>query len=222
MSQGSAKVAVLSPYPIVVEGFTSLLGRHADRIRVIDAVTEIEHDEPDVVLFDVAGLADGDGCDLDFLVKRACVVLAVGRDLRPDLLGQALTHAVDGFFSMNVTETDLLAAIDSAMTGWQAGDPGPNPIVGASASEQRAYRLGGNVGLSEREVEVLSLITQGLSNEEIARQCFLSINSVKTYIRTAYRKIRVHSRSQAVAWAIEQGFASHERTDGRATDVREA
>ena len=51
-----------------------------------------------------------------------------------------------------------------------------------------------------------TLITQGLSNQEIAERSYLSINSVKTYIRTAYRKIGVTRRAQAVAWGMRHGF----------------
>ena len=49
-------------------------------------------------------------------------------------------------------------------------------------------------------------MTQGLSNQEIADRVFLSINSVKSYIRNAYRKIGVERRAQAVVWAVENGF----------------
>ena len=51
------------------------------------------------------------------------------------------------------------------------------------------------------------MITEGLSNQEIADRSFLSINSVKSYIRTGYRKIGVTSRSQAVLWGVQHGFA---------------
>jgi DNA-binding CsgD family transcriptional regulator len=57
-------------------------------------------------------------------------------------------------------------------------------------------------GLSPRECEVLRLIADGLTNEEIADQVCLSINTVKTYVRTAYRKIGVTSRAQAVRWTM--------------------
>ena len=57
--------------------------------------------------------------------------------------------------------------------------------------------------LTPRELEVLRLIARGLSNQEIADQVFVSINSVKTYIRSAYRKIGVRSRTQAVAWCLQ-------------------
>ena len=53
---------------------------------------------------------------------------------------------------------------------------------------------------------MLALITQGLSNQEIAERAFLTMNTVKTYIRSAYRKINVTTRTQAGVWGVENGF----------------
>ena len=61
-------------------------------------------------------------------------------------------------------------------------------------------------GLSVRESNVLALVSQGLSNQEIAETMFLSINTLKTYIRSTYRKIGVATRPLAMAWAIQHGF----------------
>jgi len=60
--------------------------------------------------------------------------------------------------------------------------------------------------LSSREQDVLRLIAGGMSNQEIAGSLYLSINSVKTYIRSAYRRIGVERRSQAVVWAVQHGL----------------
>ena len=57
-----------------------------------------------------------------------------------------------------------------------------------------------------RESEMISLICQGMSNAEIAETSYLSPNSVKSYIRSAYRKIGVATRAQAVAWGIQNGL----------------
>ena len=65
---------------------------------------------------------------------------------------------------------------------------------------------GRSEGLTARESETLALITQGKSNAEVAANMFLSTNSVKSYIRSTYRKIGVTSRTQAVLWGIEHGF----------------
>ena len=69
-------------------------------------------------------------------------------------------------------------------------------------------------GLTDREAEVLALITQGRSNAEVAALTYLSPNTVKSYIRTIYRKIDVTSRTQAVLWGVRNGFtADHHRID---------
>ncbi|MEJ7704868.1 MAG: LuxR C-terminal-related transcriptional regulator [Geodermatophilaceae bacterium] len=57
-----------------------------------------------------------------------------------------------------------------------------------------------------RESEIIALITQGLSNQDIADRAFLSINTIKSYIRSSYRKMNVTTRSQAVLWGIDHGF----------------
>ena len=59
--------------------------------------------------------------------------------------------------------------------------------------------------LTTRERETLALIATGRSNDEIAREMRISLNSVKSYIRSAYRKTGVQSRSQAVLWAVTHG-----------------
>lgn len=69
---------------------------------------------------------------------------------------------------------------------------------------------GQTAGLTLREADVLALVAAGKSNDEIARLLGVSINTVKTYIRTAYRKAGVTSRSQAVRWALEHRLVEHE------------
>ena len=69
-------------------------------------------------------------------------------------------------------------------------------------------------GLTDREAEVLALITQGKTNIEIAAVMYLSINTVKSYIRSAYHRIGVTTRSHAILWGIEHGFRpDHNRID---------
>jgi DNA-binding CsgD family transcriptional regulator len=83
--------------------------------------------------------------------------------------------------------------------------------VRAPREPERAEVVGGDwpgraEGLTHREAEVVALITQGLSNQDVAARTFLSINSVKSYIRGAYRKMGVTTRSQAVLWGVAHGF----------------
>jgi len=196
------RVGVYSPQPIVREGLVSLLERHPDKVRVAPTPTAPGDPEPDVVLYDVMALLGGDTGPLTYLVEQSGTkVLAVSRDLRPDLVGRALATGADGFLSMGADEDELLAAVQSAVDGCADSDEGSN----ASPAYFQANGVG--IALSPRETEVLALIAAGLSNQQIAAEMFLSINSVKTYIRSAYRKIAVERRSAAVAWAIRHGLA---------------
>lgn len=69
-------------------------------------------------------------------------------------------------------------------------------------------------GLSQREGEVLALITQGKTNAEIAGLVYLSANSIKSYIRSAYRKIGVNTRVEAVLWGVDHDFRpGHHRAE---------
>ncbi len=77
---------------------------------------------------------------------------------------------------------------------------GPRNLYGDPA------RLAGLETLSGREREVLHLITNAWSNHEIAAELHLGITTVKTYIRLAYRKMGVDSRSQAVLWGVHRGL----------------
>lgn len=78
-------------------------------------------------------------------------------------------------------------------------------LVEAAAADAADQEGADEPVLSAREVEVLALIAEGLTNQEIADRVFVSINSVKTYIRSAYRKIGVNSRSQAAVWGLRNG-----------------
>lgn len=79
---------------------------------------------------------------------------------------------------------------------------GTFPVM-VSPSELRAY-----FGLTSREWDVVVRIGQGMSNSEIAAELFISVNSVKTYIRTAYRRMGCKTRAQAIIWAYHYGLVT--------------
>jgi DNA-binding NarL/FixJ family response regulator len=159
--------------------------------------------QPDVILYDVVSLYDGEGDDLDRFVKDYhSAVVALARDLRPDLAARALAKGVDACVTLAGDVDEILEVIRSAVAG--EGQP---DAAGTGTEQVGQYAvLGEEVGLTPRETEILRLLTLGLSNQQIADECFLSINSVKSYIRSAYRRIGATSRSQAVVWCIQHGF----------------
>ena len=157
--------------------------------------------QPDLVLYDVINLHEESGEDLDHLLKHTVsTVIAVDRTLKPDLGTRARERGVEWAITLDITDDELVRVIEDAVSGQLEDD-------GNVAQEWAGNNfLGSTAGLSPRESSVLALVVMGRSNQEIAEQLYLSINSVKTYIRSTYRKIDVNTRGQAIIWAIRQGF----------------
>jgi DNA-binding NarL/FixJ family response regulator len=193
-----ARVGIVSPQEVVESGLRVLLDGVDDDWEVVSEGDGAS--APDVVLYDVLWLHEGDGSDLEHLLRQnGSVVIAVVRDLRPDLEAQALDRGVAAAISIGVSGKELADVVRSAL----AGTLHESPLARRLDSERL---LGSEAGLSVRESSVLRLIVQGHTNQEIAERLFLSINSIKTYIRTTYRKLGVRTRQQAVTWAIQHGF----------------
>ncbi len=203
MNTSRITVAVVSPISAVSQGFTAMLAEHSTDVEVLDLRVPragADRRDPDVVLYDTHALTEGDGADLDRLLSSTTsVVVAVRHGLRPSLGAEAVRRGAHATVDVATDRAGLLEAVVGAAHAGRA-TPATSVVV--------PLRLGQDVGLTPREVDVLTQITQGLSNQEIAEQSYLSINSVKTYIRSAYRRIGVTSRSQAVVWCVRNGFPS--------------
>ena len=118
------------------------------------------------------------------------------------LIEDTIARGASGYLTKVLTGPQVVAALRRVMAGETVVITGDHESSVGGEGDWPGRR----VGLSSREAEVLALIAQGLSNEDIARRAYLSINSIKTYIRSCYRKINVTSRSQAVLWAVDHGF----------------
>lgn len=197
------RVAVVNDYDIVVAGIASLLAPYADRVAVVelDAGVPVVSDV-DVILYDTFGQVQGDGVDLEDLVHGSGGRVAIfSWNTDPALVDRAIGRGAAAYLGKQLSAAEIVAALERVHAGERVVPESQEPVEDATGSWP-----GREHGLTAREAEVLALITQGLSNQEIALRTYLSINSVKTYIRTAYRKIGVTRRSQAVGWGMSHGF----------------
>src|SRR6478735_8323672 len=204
MSATPIRVAIVNDYEIVVAGAAAMFSPYADRITVVelDAGVPVVSDV-DVILYDTFAAIQGDGVDLDTLLSGSdAKVVIFSWNLQGELVQRALENGAAGYLPKALPAAEIVAGIEAVHRGEQVTPPRSGP---AGPGDTSAWP-GRDLGLSAREAEVLALITQGLSNQEIADRTYLSINSVKTYIRTAYRKIGVSRRSQAVLWGTRHGF----------------
>lgn len=185
------RVAVLSRYPLIRIGVTGLLHAAGDVVRVVDTASHDGHlSGMDAVLYDLAVIGDPDAQrDLQHLLDTVPVV-GLTRQGNEDLGERARALGVGVLVPESVTVEELFAALYAA-TGRRG-----RPVM--TAFDPRV--------LSERERAVLALVGAGLSNAQIARELIVSANTVKTYIRGAYRKIGVTTRPQAVLWVTHHGL----------------
>ena len=193
-------VTVVENYEIDAAGIASVLEKFTDRIQLVadkDPLVE-------VLLYGLHELRPVHDEKLHGLLRSTqATVIALG--WQPD--GPATTWAVscgvDGYLSKTCTGVELVNGIERIATA-RGGRRRILPDEGHCHSGLEASAL------TRREIEVLALITRGLSNGEVAGALFLSINSIKSYIRTAYQKIGVTRRTQAVAWGLAHGLDSHQ------------
>jgi NarL family two-component system response regulator LiaR len=201
--QKPVRVAVVNDYELVVVGVAALLAPFSDRVQVVELDSGLPVlKDVDVVLYDTFGQVQGDGVDLSDLLRGSDAKVAIfSWNVQRDLVQRSLDQGAAAYLSKSLDAALLVQAIEDVHEGKRVVPPTTavrGPVGGDWPGREQ--------GLSAREAEIIALITQGLSNQDIASRSYLSINSVKTYIRTAYRKMGVTSRSQAVLWGVKHGF----------------
>jgi NarL family two-component system response regulator LiaR len=203
------RVAIVNDYEVVVAGIATMLSEYRDRVEIVELDSRLPViADVDVILFDSFAAVASRRLGLPDLVRPdgpRVVVFTWTTD--PRSIERAFDEGAAGYLSKALPALDLVKALEDIHAGAL--------VISASDESPLGHGSGDWPGrefdLSPREAEVLALIAEGLTNGEIAASIYLSINSVKTYIRTAYRKIDVHRRSQAVSWALEHGFDGEAR-----------
>jgi len=199
------RVALINDYEVVVRGLAAMLKSYEDQIEIaeLDAGTDVGQ-SVDVALYDTFAATAGDREEVKRLAAdpRIRNVIVYSWDMNQQLIHDALANGAAGYLAKGLAAHDLVAAILSVA----AGEGRVHAIPSGALSAVVGDWPGRDEGLSQREAEMLALITQGLKNKEIAERTRLSINSVKTYIRSCYRRIGVTDRSHAILWGVEHGF----------------
>jgi DNA-binding NarL/FixJ family response regulator len=180
-------------------------------------VAEIATNEPvedvvDVALYDNFAQPESDRDEVSTLVANPhCHRVAVYTwNFHPQLIENARKQGVHGYLSKALPARELVAALEAV----HAGETVISEAAPRSRSTPGLDLPGRGEGLTDRESEILALITQGMSNAEVAKLTYLSPNTVKSYIRSIYRKIEVGSRTQAVLWGVDHGFTpDHHRIE---------
>jgi DNA-binding NarL/FixJ family response regulator len=197
---------------VVLIGLAHMFDAYQDRAVVEIDTNESVDDPVDIVLYDSFAQPESDHDDIGVLIEnpRARHVVVYTWNFHPVLIDSALRKGAHGYLSKTLPARDLVTALEAVHAGDIVISEPPRRARAANGLDWPGRRE----GLSDREAEILALITQGRSNAEVAVLTFLSPNTVKSYIRMVYRKIDVASRTQAVLWGVDHGFTpDHSRIE---------
>ena len=211
-------IALIDDYDVVLAGIASMLDPYRDRVLVaeIDANKPLR-DTVDIALYDSFAQPESDHHEIGVLIRspHARRVVVYTWNFHPDLVSSAQRQGAHAYLSKALPARDLVAALEAVHTGdTMTGDMVISDEPGRFRPASALDWPGRREGLTDREAEILALITQGKNNAEIAALTYLSPNTIKSYIRTIYRKIGVASRTQAVLWGVSHGFTpDHHRIE---------
>lgn len=200
------RVTLIDDDEVTTRGLISMLRAHPTQIELVRLTPTLT--EPiDIALYDHALSRPGGSPTLAQLLSdtRIRKVALFTWNFQPWTAGVLIERGASAYLSKGLTSAELLKALHTVNTT----DRGPVSPQARSTRARTANQADRGEVLTNREAEVLSLICRGLNNAEIAETVNLSFNTVKSYIRSCYRKIDVDSRSLAVLWGLDPRLRRH-------------
>ena len=230
MSDGKPlRVVIADDQASVREGLVLLLGG-LPGIDVVGAAADgeqalglVAEQQPDAILLDLhMPVLDGIGATRRLVAEHPGVAIVVLTTYVDDsLVLEALRAGARSYLTKDADRTDIARALEAAAGGLTVFDPRVHatllaaasapPASGAEAASPAAGVRPGQApampdGLTQREVEILGLIAQGLTNTEIAERLFLSNHTVKTHINRIFAKTGSRDRVAAIGYAQRHGI----------------
>jgi len=209
------RVVVVDDQELFRRGLVMLVGAEDD-IEVIgeasdgdEALELAESKAPDVILMDVR-MPKRSGIEACVAIKQAApaakIIMLTMSDEEADLY-EAIKNGASGYLLKDASIDEVSQAIRVVADGQSL----ISPSMATKLLEEfkTISRTGGKDDtiapkLTDRELEVLNLVARGLNNREIAKQLFISENTVKNHVRNILEKLQLHSRMEAVMYAVRE------------------
>lgn len=208
MGDEAIRVMIVDDHAVVRSGLSAFLMAYDDLEYVGDAgggaeaVSRCRALAPDVVLMDLV-MPDIDGAEATRRIKAECPhvqVVALTSYKEEELVEGALKAGAISYLLKNVSAEELAAAIRAAFKGRPTLAPeAAQVLIKAATHAQEADK-----GLTSRELEILQLMVDGLSNPEMAKKLFVSRSTVKFHVSNILMKLGASSRTEAVSMAIHE------------------
>ena len=194
------------------EGIT-LVAESADGL---DGIKKAREFSPDVILMDI-GLPNIDGIEATQRIKEfnpdVKILIFTSRDSENDVF-EAFKAGADGYIMKGATPEQTISAIKSVYEGVGWIDPSIAKMVFSNlqkpsanvVTEPETKKSGNSYGLTERELDVLELMVEGLSNPQIADKLVITKATAKAHVHSILQKLCVSSRTQATVTAMKEGL----------------
>ena len=215
------RVLIVEDHDMARMGLSVILSKNSDIEMSADGEEGVEKAlklKPDVVIMDI-GLPTIDGIEATRKIKNSNpdikVLMYTSREEEDDIF-DSFKAGADGYITKGATSDQTVAAVIAVSEGAGWLDPAIAKIVltnirkSSDVEKKRGvinYKLGKNLyGLTEREMEVLALIVDGMSNPQISEKLVITLSTTKTHVHSILQKLYVESRSKAVATAMKEGL----------------
>jgi len=220
------RVLIADDHAVVRQGLRTFLELHSDAtwlpIEVVDevangveAVESARKLQPDIVLLDLV-MPEMDGIEATSKIIHNCPqtqVIILTSFGEQDNVIPAIRAGAKGYLLKDIAPDDLVQAIRQAYSGQvQLHPEAAKKLMTAISKEQAlpsSHLSTRSINeLTEREIEVLQLIADGMNNREIAKKLVISEKTVKTHVSNILSKLHLDDRTQAAVYALRHGLAT--------------
>ncbi|MBL0316656.1 MAG: response regulator transcription factor [Flavobacteriales bacterium] len=208
MTESPIPLVIVDDHPVVLEGLSNMLANFPQFIIIgkclnaLDAMKEIRQDpQPKLVLTDI-NLTDINGIELCRRIKsefKSIAVIGMSTFHDPGYVTEMIKAGGNGFITKNASPDEIV----KALTGAIHGEMYISPLI--SETKRLTFVREGAPVLTRREIEVLKLISDGLTNKEIAEKLFVSVSTVDSHRKNLLTKFQVLNTAALISAATRNG-----------------
>jgi DNA-binding NarL/FixJ family response regulator len=206
-------IFITDDHPLAIEGLQNMLYSSAEIevrgtfVNGVDLLAGLSKELPDVLLLDIL-LPDCDGTELAATIMQSypeLKILAITSLDAPVYVKKMMKNGCKGYILKNTDKTSLIGAIKDIFGGRDYIDPALKEKLNYNFN-QKSWEILKNPELTNRELEILRLIMEEKSSQDIASQLYLSLRTVETHRFNLCKKLGVNNKASLVKTAMEQGI----------------